>query len=153
MKGKSFRSIVPLFLTGILMVYVISCWGLRNAFPVQVVTSNSMSPAIPAGSILIVDGRVKSLDGVLPGEPLVFYNPFSRRNLVHRVIQSSDSYLITRGDQNPFVDEFQVTPEFIIGSVYAVFPVNWANAGLLLVMSLLLWSMAKLRRYRKRLRE
>jgi SynChlorMet cassette protein ScmC len=82
----------------------------------------SMNPTLQAPDLLEVEpcaGRVPVV-----GDVICFYAPEKDKNIVHRIIGSSGTGLITRGDNNPAADPEPVTPDLLIGKVVAAWRKN-----------------------------
>jgi signal peptidase I len=95
--------------------------------PVQlyVMTSDSMAPSLPSGSLLVV--QATSPTAIWPGEIVVFPSPLDGRGTVtHRVVgvtlQADGIVLRTRGDANPAADPWLVPATAVRGKVVAVVP-------------------------------
>ena len=89
---------------------------LKTYCPVFYVTSDSMHPSIPQGSLIVISNRWAKL-AELQEKPVVFFEPLRRRIVVHRVLSVQHGYLSTRGDNNVFVDSYRVSRENILGRV------------------------------------
>ncbi len=106
--------------------------ALNVSKPLMVVVSSSMEPTIKPGDIVIVKGI--DISEVKVGDIIVFRNPYTNRDVVHRVvykgIKNGKIYLITKGDNdktNPFPDQVvgaapPVTREIFIGKVIMIIP-------------------------------
>jgi SynChlorMet cassette protein ScmC len=82
----------------------------------------SMNPTLQVPDLLEVEpcaGRVPVV-----GDVICFYAPEKDKNIVHRVIGSSGTGLITRGDNNPTPDPEPVTADLIIGKVVTAWRKN-----------------------------
>ena len=83
------------------------------------VKSNSMYPAIPQGSIILISGRESDLKN-LANKVIVFYNPLDEKIVVHRAVQEEKGSFLTRGDNNDFPDDFRPRRKNIFGAVIFV---------------------------------
>ena len=123
------RSTVAIFAA--LIVLATALVGMRFlGYGVYVVTSGSMEPAIPMGS-LIVAQAVRPED-VQPGDVITYALP--DRVVTHRVesisVQDGRVVFVTRGDANVVVDPWLVEPDGAVGDVHAALPVlGFAVAG------------------------
>ncbi len=82
-----------------------------------VVSSWSMEPTLHVGDLVIST----KLFGVGIGDVAVYRSGFGRL-IVHRIVNSSDSGFILKGDANPVPDAFPVPGERIKGKVVLVVP-------------------------------
>lgn len=77
---------------------------LLGAFTVGVVTSGSMEPTLPAGSVfLAIAGRVE------PGDVVVYRAPDGAL-VVHRAVAEAYGGWVTKGDANALTDQAQGVP-------------------------------------------
>jgi signal peptidase I len=74
----------------------------------------SMNPLLQRGDTLLV--APYSSQEVQPGDVVVFQDPH-RGQVVHRVVAVTAEGLITKGDNNPTVDDRLVAPQDILGRV------------------------------------
>jgi signal peptidase I len=95
--------------------------------PVQfyVMTSDSMAPSLPPGSLLVVQATPPT--AIWPGEIVVFPSPLDGRGTVtHRVVGvalAADGVVLrTQGDANPAADPWVVPAPAVRGKVVAVVP-------------------------------
>jgi signal peptidase len=94
-------------------------------YQLYVMTSNSMAPSLPAGSLLLVQPTAPT--AIWPGEVIVFQSPLDARGTVtHRVVsitvEAEGVVLQTRGDANPAVDPWRVSAGAVRGKVVAAVP-------------------------------
>jgi signal peptidase I len=102
----------------VILILVLGLPCLLNTYkPLLFVTSDSMAPEIPAGSIIVIKNDTDAELSTLVGQPFVFFDPIRKKHIVHRAIKSEGEYLITRGDANFFVDHLRVSREHILGRV------------------------------------
>ncbi|MFC1625783.1 signal peptidase I [Patescibacteria group bacterium] len=85
--------------------------------------ANSMSPAVPSGSLIIT----KPHSFYQISEIITFEFPTTKETVTHRVVnlseQDSNTYYITRGDNNDLVDRRLIPVENIFGKVVAIIPI------------------------------
>ncbi|MEM1525381.1 MAG: signal peptidase I [Nitrososphaerales archaeon] len=115
----------------ILILSMVILWfGFRIALgtssPFFVVASSSMIPQLQVGDIIIIQDT-GSFDSIITGDIIVFYRPqFHDRAIVHRVIEiikiDSEKGFITKGDANPYPDNWIVKKVDYIGKVIFVIP-------------------------------
>ena len=86
------------------------------------VKSNSMYPAIPQGSIILISGREPDLKNLV-NKVIVFYNPLDEKVVVHRVVREDKGFLLTRGDNNDFPDDVRPRRKNIFGTVIFILKV------------------------------
>jgi len=121
------------------------------------ITSGSMQPDVPAGSVVLADGG-----GALPvavGDVVVVHDPSRPGQLLaHRVAAlRADGTLITKGDANATADVAPVPRSAVIGRLRAIVPLvgqiaQHRLAGLLLAaLAALLVAASPRRRRRRRL--
>ncbi|MGQ9688683.1 MAG: signal peptidase I [Desulfobaccales bacterium] len=77
----------------------------------------SMNPLLKRGDTLLV--TPVTLEQLQPGEVIVFSNQ-GRGQIVHRVVAIKADGVITKGDNNPTVDERLIAPPEILGRVTAI---------------------------------
>ena len=84
--------------------------------------SNSMSPAISQGDLMLVKHVAGGYD---KGDIASFYSqrPNGEEEIVtHRIFAVSGNVYLTKGDHNEAIDEQKLRPRFTIGKVVAVIP-------------------------------
>jgi len=90
-----------------------------------VVKSGSMEPAIPVGSIILVNAV--SAGSISEGDIIVFFSTNRQETVTHRVVEISDRggelVFTTRGDANN-VNDSPLTYRRIIGRVFFTIPGN-----------------------------
>lgn len=98
-------------------------WYLMQYFCAYVVLSGSMEPAIPTGSVVVVDGRKKERN---PGDVITY----RRGSMVvtHRIAEKKKEGYCTKGDSNEEEDAGIVPEGQVIGNVVAVLP--WIGYGI-----------------------
>jgi len=117
-------------LLGLILLVIVAGWILLKASlntdnPIVVATSESMSPAIEVGDLLIVRG-VDPKD-VAVGTVIVFHPKADPGQLiVHRVVevihQEKQIIFITKGDNNPETDKWIVPADHLVGIVVGRIP-------------------------------
>lgn len=103
---------------------------LPSAFSTRlaIVRSNSMSPAMPAGSLAILTPVDPAAIEV--GDIIAFNPPWDRHVTVsHRVVEVRSNGFVTKGDAVEDPDAFIIPPESVIGTVswhisYVGYPLN-----------------------------
>lgn len=78
--------------------------------PVRVVVSDSMAPTYRAGDVLLI-GPVPQ--AIIPGT-IVSYH-YGDKLITHRVVEVQRENLITKGDNNLEVDQWQVPVSTVVG--------------------------------------
>src|SRR3972149_10295523 len=115
--GKVIRIISNiLFFTGLGIAGVLLFFQATGKRPVQVfvVSSGSMAPAIPTGSVVVVAPQTEYKFG----DVITFYNSASKKETTtHRVVGNPDGQYRTAGDANDSVDPGPIPAERVIGSV------------------------------------
>lgn len=79
------------------------------------VTTGSMAPGMPVGSILVVQPS----DELTLGEPVTFQLPDADVPVTHRVIALDEGVATTKGDANNAADSTPVTSADVIGTPVA----------------------------------
>ena len=96
-------------------------------YPIMVVVSESMEPALGVGDYILLQGVV-DVDSINVGDIIVFPKPGSSSNeyVVHRVIEKFSMgrtlFFRTKGDNNPVPDWWKIPAYSIIGKVYGRIP-------------------------------
>lgn len=90
-------------------------WGIRC----YIVTSGSMEPAIPTGSICLVDVRA-DYEKIQTGDVIVFLR--GRGLVTHRVVEVTAEGLETKGDANERSDGITTGPENFRGKTIGYVP-------------------------------
>lgn len=97
---------------GIILLYL---FGIR----IYVVTTGSMSPAIPEGSMCIVNHNIPFSE-IREGDVITFSAGETMR-VTHRAIRIEEDGIVTKGDANNTEDP-KVTPERYIGKTILSIP-------------------------------
>lgn len=74
---------------------------LNTPFPMAAITSESMWPELKKGDLVLIKG-VKNKEDVKIGDIIVYRN--QKGFTIHRVIQISNDFIITKGDANNISD-------------------------------------------------
>ena len=131
---------------GALAAVVIAVGVARGAgYAAFVVTSGSMAPSIPVGSLIVVQSVLPESIGV--GEVITY--AIADRIVTHRVQQISDEdgrvAFVTGGDANDVADPWLAEPQGEVGAVRAAIPtLGFVIAAIqswwrILAAALLLW--------------
>jgi len=99
-------------------------------YPIMVVVSNSMEPALGVGDYIFVQGLgdATSLNAGPSGDIIVFPRPGSSHGeyivhrVVRRIVRGSQVYYNTKGDNNLSQDPWEVPSLSVLGKVYARTP-------------------------------
>ncbi len=135
--GKELKDTLKYIVLGLVLAIVINFtlgMALGAERPMMAVVSRSMEPTLNVGDLVVIKGV--SIDEVKVGDIIVYYNPFSRILVVHRVIdiQEDDGRILlyTKGDNNatnPLPDQNLENPiappiseELLRGKVILVIP-------------------------------
>lgn len=139
-KLKSTRSFEEFYFFAIALILafgIIQTTGtvLATEKPVVSVVSCSMYPQLHVGDILLVKGTDYSR--IQEGDVIVYSTPEMNIPVVHRVLGKNESFLETRGDNNPGQLEFEkkVESEQIHGKI--LFRIPRIGALKLLAMDML----------------
>ncbi len=109
----SFVSMSVIFLS--ITIPVISFLGFVKVF---VVMSNSMSPMIKTGSLVLSRNEpVYKISDVV-----VFISPRTSQVLSHRVVSNKDGVIKTKGDANKDLDKWELGENAVIGKVILILP-------------------------------
>ena len=79
---------------------------------------NSMAP-LYGGNAIVVTNPI-DFDDLTPGLVVVYQNS-AGHNVVHKLSHRQGRYWVAVGENNRYIDEELVTPENLIGVVYATF--------------------------------
>ena len=91
----------------------------------SIVASPSMEPSIMTGDIIVYKNI--SYSNVNIGDIIVFYFPQDDINVVHRVHDIIDGKIVTKGDNNDFIDPGFVLEENLLGKVSLSIPFKSAG--------------------------
>lgn len=81
-------------------------------------TGSSMNPQFLLGDTLLI--APYDSKSVRPGDVVVFSSPKSKKLTVHRVATVSPEGLTTKGDNNPGLDNWVLSPQDILGQVVGI---------------------------------
>ncbi len=135
--GRFVSLLTMVILIAAVMFTVPRIWGWEPL----IVMSGSMEPAIPAGSVLFMNSKVRSAE---PGDIITFdlnAGEGRERNLVtHRVSRMEGSRYITKGDYNEQEDFVPVEPAQVLGNYlfhipYAGWIISKLNRQFLLALA------------------
>jgi signal peptidase I len=90
----------------------------HDGYRVYAVRTGSMSPSYPVGSIVV--DTPPSADGAAVGSVITFRA--SGGLVTHRVFETSEDGLTTKGDANNTPDAWTIPPESVVGQVIASVP-------------------------------
>lgn len=100
----------------IVLIILVTMFGVRIIY-FQVVLSDSMKPVFEKGDIIL--SQSMSIDPKI-GD-IVTFKPKDTRNVVtHRIVDIKGDTILTKGDNNPFNDDYKVTKKDIIAKVVTV---------------------------------
>lgn len=112
----------------VLVVAVMLVYPKGKGYQLFEVTSGSMEPAIPMGSVVYVsEADAKDLEA---GEVIAFVH--EQDFVIHRVVENNklEGYLQTKGDANTVDDPWKVRYEDVLGVVAKHYPVIGRFLGL-----------------------
>ena len=120
---NSIHALLIVWIVVIAMLDVVtSAKNLPGEVRFYIMELNSMSPAVPANSLILT----KPYPNYLVNEIITFEFPGSKEIVTHRVInlygQNGQIYYITKGDNNEAVDRRLIPIENIFGKAIAVIP-------------------------------
>lgn len=104
---------------GMCIVVCLTLWlsGLRLC----AIQSGSMEPTIPTYSMCLVTTRV-DYDDLSVGDIVVYTRPSDGRQIVHRIVDITDTGAITKGDANYADDGVSVTQDNLYARYIAHIP-------------------------------
>jgi signal peptidase len=114
---KIHRSIV--IVVGVIIA--VALLSLATGLRLCTVQSGSMEPTIPTYSVCLVTTRV-SYDDLSVGDIVVYTRASDGEQIVHRVVDITDTGAITRGDANHFDDGVSVTADNLYARYIAHVP-------------------------------
>jgi signal peptidase len=128
MKMKKIYDIIIFFLivTSPLLTWQIAKILLHNQYPIQVIVSDSMSPTLNIGDIVLVENIDPK--SITIGTVIAFQSPRYGENIyfVHRVIGveviNDKYYFRTKGDANDSPDSWLIPETHLIGRIIARIP-------------------------------
>lgn len=95
---------------GLLVVVALT---LTGSMAWVVTTGVSMEPEFSDGDVAVV----RPADTYELGDVIAYRNPDLGQVVLHRVIDRADGRLVTRGDNNEWVDSYRPAPEDVMGSL------------------------------------
>lgn len=100
----------------IVLIILVLMLGVRIIY-FQAVLSDSMKPVFEKGDIIL--SQTVSIDPKI-GD-IVTFKPKDARNVVtHRVVDIKGDTVLTKGDNNPFNDDYKVTKKDIVAKVVTI---------------------------------
>ena len=94
---------------------------LLSGLRLCVIQSGSMEPTIPTYSVCLVTTQV-DYDDLSVGDIVVYTRQSDGQQIVHRVVDITDTGAITRGDANQTDDGVSVTPDTLYARYIAHIP-------------------------------
>lgn len=91
---------------------------LITPVPLVAVVSNSMEPKINVGDLLVVTGY----GDYKLNDIVVYHKPSVGFDIVHRIINETSDGYVTKGDNNPYTDNWIVKRKEILGKVIIAIP-------------------------------
>ena len=116
MKGRGRKTVRFLLIAAAAATAVLFFCRIRP----YVVTSGSMAPAVPAGSLCLVRREIP-FEKVKEGDIIAFRTSLSG-TVIHRVVGKGEEALTTRGDANTLEDGEPVTEDNLVGRVVLTLP-------------------------------
>lgn len=136
--SKLYYSCIIFFLIYLFIVTVFSLKIFENLHSFTN-KSNSMSPAINTGSIIIVRKRTQ----YSIGDIISYYSLINNKEeiITHRINSLGGNVYITKGDANQAIDREIVLPRLVIGKVIFIIPylgyiISFAKSGIGLSLSI-----------------
>ncbi len=141
MTKRQVRAGMVILLLFILTLAAVIAYGPR----LYVVTSGSMTPAIPVGSMILVSRA--DFSDIREGHIITYHLNGSPAVVTHRVVSVDEQGrdLCTKGDANEHRDPISVSQDQVIGVVRVIVPylgILWVRAGRLWPALLLILSVA-----------
>ena len=103
------------------IIAAITLLALATGLRLCIVQTRSMEPTIPTYSVCLVTTRV-SYDDLSVGDIVVYTRASDGEQIVHRVVDITDTGAITRGDANHFDDGVSVTADNLYARYIAHIP-------------------------------
>lgn len=94
---------------------------LLSGLRLCVIQSGSMEPTIPTYSVCLVTTQV-DYDDLSAGDIVVYTRQSDGQQIVHRIVDITDTGAITRGDANQTDDGVSVTPDTLYARYIAHIP-------------------------------
>lgn len=116
---------ILLFIVSIITFLVLSLTPINIPYSISIISSTSMEPTIPTGSIVITENNQNS--NIKVGDIIAYPDPNNMHQLIlHRVFKIIDEdskiSFITKGDNNPSLDNWTVHSSDIIGKANMYIP-------------------------------
>lgn len=120
-----------------LIAYILSTLT-NTGFQFYIVRSSSMKPVTVAGDIAIIR-RLNKNTTIQNGDIIAFRSPLNRENIfIHRVVETTSSGYITKGDANEDQDARPITNDKVLGTYIFRIPfLGFLFEGLRRVINLL----------------
>lgn len=117
----SFIFLLALFFVGIFLNIAFNNGNLNETYlfnkrPTIIITG-SMEPVIKVNSVVVLE-PVSFTD--LQKDDIIRYNSYNGYSVLHRIVYTTPTYVVTKGDANESNDIFPVTAEQITGRVVEV---------------------------------
>jgi len=92
--------------------------ALNTPYPMAVITSGSMWPALDEGDLVFIQGLDDPRE-VKEGDIIVFRNGERGNLTIHRIVRLKEKELVTKGDAN-FSEDAPISYEDIVGRTFNV---------------------------------
>ncbi len=95
-----------------------SHYSLLGDYQLKTVTSGSMSPEIPTGSVVLIDTSYPHAHSLAPGQVITYAQASDPSQFItHRIVETTEAGFITQGDANQSIDRGEVSASQIVGRV------------------------------------
>lgn len=115
--SKVINFILILFLLIITAFFLFSQIKLPGNYKILLVQSGSMSPAINTGDLVVIKPKFKYQKG-----DIVTFLSKDKINITHRVVDTQDNAIYTKGDANQTNDRESINKNQILGKVLYTIP-------------------------------
>jgi signal peptidase I len=117
------RSVITTALGTMCVIFMLAIFlphlSIGNQFSSYIITSGSMAPTIPAGSVVVT----RRQPTYSPGDVIAFFSPNEPGvTVVHRLVQQTTNGFTTKGDNNNALDQWTVLGTSVRGSVFLYLP-------------------------------
>ena len=92
-----------------LLSFGVAAWS--GAVALVITTGSSMDPTYASGDLVLV----RSVDRYEVGDVVAYHNHDLGQVVLHRIVQIDDGELVTKGDDNTWVDSYRPTPAEVRG--------------------------------------